>query len=179
MDEELKELRREVGRLSTVVASGFSASTVLVESTQKTLTEIAAKLDGKIRDDAAKEAARSEKMGEFKAKLDGVSDLPNIRDRLAKLETSQDHIEKDVTGKHDVIKTHQESVEKDKDRKLDFEKLASEARVAKLRFWASIWTVAVPGILALLWQIFEVPGEPPPTPRPAAAEHSSHEGHGH
>ncbi len=158
---ELAEIRRDISKLGVELGRGMSAASILIEQTKGSIAEVGRRLEQKVRDDHVTEVERARELGEIRATLDGLNrdlqQLAPLPTLLAKLEAGQDHLKGDVTGKHEIEKVKTEAGVKK-------EEIASDERKAKLQFWGAIAVVALPGMIAMVWQILGFPGNPPTTP---------------
>lgn len=183
---DLDGIRRDVAKLASDLSRGVSATSVLIEQIQKQLNEVARRLDEKVREDHQGALKLAADLAEIKTKLDGLrtdaDHLSGTPERIAKLEAGHEHVRADITGKHDMAKdlakVTVESHEKKEDRLLEEKKIKAEQHKAKLQFWGAVAVVSLPGIIALLWHLFGLPGSPPTTPSaPRPPTHSAAEPH--
>jgi len=172
-EQDLHDLKRDVARLGQDLSRGLSATTVLIEQASKQLAELSRRVDEKVRDDHAAAIDITSKLTEIRTRLDfAQSQLGDLPDRVAKLETSHEHVAKDITGKHDLAKVAIEAGEKKEDRALEERKLKADQRKATLQFWGGIAVVALPGLISLILHLMGIPS-PPATPRGARPESPS------
>lgn len=170
---EMEAIRRDIARLSTDLSKGVSATSVLIEQLQRQHTELARKIEEKVHRDHESDLKLAAELAEIKTKLKALDQFADLPERLAKLEGSHEHVKADVTGKHEVAKKAIESSEKKEDRELEKRRILSSERKARLQFWSAILVIALPGFLALLWRVLELPGDPPSPPSPSAATSAS------
>ncbi len=167
-DNELAELRRDVGKLGIELGRGMSAASILIEQTKGSLAEFGRRFDQKVRDDHGAEVELARDLGEIRAKVEAIErslhSLSGLPALIARLEAWQDHLKGDVTGKHSIERLHVEAGAKKEDREVEKVKIASDERKAKLQFWGAIAVVALPGMLAMVWHLFGFAGSPPTIP---------------
>lgn len=174
---ELDGIRRDIGRLGQDLSKGLSATTVLLEQAQRQLGELSRRLDEKVKEDHHSDLARATQLAEIRTKVESLlQSVGDIPERVAKLEAGHEHVRSDITGKTDVRAIVAERDDKKEDRALERKRLAGEQRRATLQFWSGIAVVSIPGLIALVWHLLGIGGEPPAAPTPHAehgAEHST------
>jgi hypothetical protein len=157
-EQDLHDLRRDVARLGQDLSRGLSATTVLIEQASKQLAELSRRVDDKVKEDHVSAIDIASKLSEIRTRLDSMQNqLGDIPDRLTKLETSHEHVAKDITGKHDLAKVAIETSEKKEDRALEERKLKADQRKATLQFWGGIAVVALPGLISLILHLLGIP----------------------
>lgn len=161
----MAEHSRDIAKLASDLSHGISAVSVLIEQQQKQLNELTTKFDARVRDEHSAEVRIAGELATLKSNLltlqGNISTLMAMAERIAKLEAGQEHVLSDITGKHDLVKVIHESSEKKEDRRLEEEKVRADERKARLQFWGTVAVVALPGIIALLWNLLGLPGQPP------------------
>jgi len=170
---ELDAIRRDIARLSTDLSRGVAATSVLLDQLQRQQSELSRKIEEKVHRDHESDLKLAAELAEVKTKLRVLDQLADLPERLAKLEGLHEQVKADATGKHEIAKKAIESGEKKEDRKLEEKKIRADQRKATLQFWGAVLVVGLPGVLALLWNLLGLPGEPPMPHAEPPASHSS------
>jgi hypothetical protein len=157
----LRELKRDIRHVSLLVNKFFGGHRVDLESMKRSLSEISQRLDTKIRDDAQASVGQASEIGAIRGLVNRmVADIDTLKTEMKKLEDAHSDM-REATGRHDIVA---DVLNKDKDRAIEKKRISRDEKKDRNRFWIAIATVALPGLLSLIWQLFHLSGSPPPVP---------------
>jgi chromosome segregation ATPase len=167
---EISQIRADINRLNSNISTGMASVNVLIEQAQKGVASIGERLDRKTREDNDRDLANARELAQTVTRLsmlvERMNEIARSVDDHSKRLTAMETVRDDVTGSFKLATAQLVSTEKDKER-------IHERKKAVIQFWVTICTLALPGIIALIWALMGLPGQPPGPPqssRPPAAQ---------